>query len=681
MPDEKETRPEKPDAKPEAKEDADKKEPRPPRLAKISRAALIWILLALMSALAFQFMRESDQRAPHELSLSDLHRQLENENVLDVTFHGETRLEGELRNTITVEDREVHEFVTALVPGDAANLAELLRARDVEVTAKPQGGSWWGPVLGALPWLLLIGFWIWIIRSMQSGGNRAFQFGRSRAKLIAPDTSQVTFTDVAGAEEAKQELEEVVEFLKDPPRFSRLGGRLPKGVLLVGPPGTGKTLLARAVAGEAGRPFFQMSGSDFVEMFVGVGASRVRDLFEQGKAHAPCIIFVDEIDAVGRHRGAGLGGGHDEREQTLNALLVEMDGFEANEGVILLAATNRPDVLDPALLRPGRFDRQVVVDLPDLQGREGILRVHAKQLPLEEEVELSLIARGTPGLSGADLSNICNEAALFAARRGVDRVAMEDFEQAKDKIMLGAERRSMVLNDSERKLTAYHEAGHAVIAVKVPGLDPVHKVTIVPRGRALGLTASLPEEDRHSYTRDWMRGQLAMLFGGRVAEEMTFGPEKVTTGAGNDIERATSMARRMVTRFGMSDRIGLMAVGDSDQEVFLGRELVQRREVSEHTARQVDEEVKRILDEAHARARSVLEENQGLLDAIAEALLDRETLDGEEIQLLLDGKELPPLISKLDVEQLLLSLPGAEPKAKAKPKRGMNAAEPLPSPG
>ena len=681
MPDEKETRPEKPDAKPEAKEDADKKEPRPPRLAKISRAALIWILLALMSALAFQFMRESDQRAPHELSLSDLHRQLENENVLDVTFHGETRLEGELRNTITVEDREVHEFVTALVPGDAANLAELLRARDVEVTAKPQGGSWWGPVLGALPWLLLIGFWIWIIRSMQSGGNRAFQFGRSRAKLIAPDTSQVTFTDVAGAEEAKQELEEVVEFLKDPPRFSRLGGRLPKGVLLVGPPGTGKTLLARAVAGEAGRPFFQMSGSDFVEMFVGVGASRVRDLFEQGKAHAPCIIFVDEIDAVGRHRGAGLGGGHDEREQTLNALLVEMDGFEANEGVILLAATNRPDVLDPALLRPGRFDRQVVVDLPDLQGREGILRVHAKQLPLEEEVELSLIARGTPGLSGADLSNICNEAALFAARRGVDRVAMEDFEQAKDKIMLGAERRSMVLNDSERKLTAYHEAGHAVIAVKVPGLDPVHKVTIVPRGRALGLTASLPEEDRHSYTRDWMRGQLAMLFGGRVAEEMTFGPEKVTTGAGNDIERATSMARRMVTRFGMSDRIGLMAVGDSDQEVFLGRELVQRREVSEHTARQVDEEVKRILDEAHARARSVLEENRGLLDAIAEALLDRETLDGEEIQLLLDGKELPPLISKLDVEQLLLSLPGAEPKAKAKPKRGMNAAEPLPSPG
>ena len=678
---EKEPGSDKKDAKNEGKDGADKREPRPPKLAKMSRAALIWILLALMSALAFQFMRESEQGAPHEFSLSDLHRQLEDQNVLEVTFYGETRLEGELRHTVTVDDREVHEFATVMVPGDAANLAELLRARDVEVTAKSQGVSWWGIALGALPWLLFVGFLIWIIRSVQSGGNRAFQFGRSRAKLIAPDTSQVTFADVAGAEEAKQELEEVVEFLKDPPRFSRLGGRLPKGVLLVGPPGTGKTLLARAVAGEAGRPFFQMSGSDFVEMFVGVGASRVRDLFEQGKVHAPCIIFVDEIDAVGRHRGAGLGGGHDEREQTLNALLVEMDGFEANEGVILLAATNRPDVLDPALLRPGRFDRQVVVDLPDLQGREGILRVHAKQLPLEEDVELSLIARGTPGLSGADLSNICNEAALFAARRGVDRVAMEDFDQAKDKIMLGTERRSMVLNDSERKLTAYHEAGHAVIAVKVPGLDPVHKVTIVPRGRALGLTASLPEEDRHSYTRDWMRGQLAMLFGGRVAEEMTFGPEKVTTGAGNDIERATSMARRMVTRFGMSDRIGLMAVGDSDQEVFLGRELMQRREVSEHTARQVDEEVKRILDEAHARARSVLEANRSLLDTIAEALLDRETLDGDEIQLLLDGKALPPLAAKLDVEQLLLSLPGAEPKAKAKPKRGMNPAEPLPSPG
>ncbi len=666
------------------KKAADKKAekmPSAPRFSGASRAAAFWIFLALMSVLAFQFMRQSDDRA-NVLVLSEFHRQIEAENILKVTFFGEARVEGELRNTITLPSgADVHEFRTDLVPGAAVALEEQLRAQSVEITARPQGTAWWGVLLGILPWLLLIAFWIWIVRSIQSGGNKAFQFGRSRAKLISPDTPQVNFGDVAGAEEAKDELEEIVEFLKDPPQYSRLGGRLPKGVLLVGPPGTGKTLLARAVAGEAGRPFFQMSGSDFVEMFVGVGASRVRDLFEQGKAHAPCIIFVDEIDAVGRHRGAGLGGGHDEREQTLNALLVQMDGFEANEGVILLAATNRPDVLDPALLRPGRFDRQVVVDLPDLKGREGILRVHAKQLPLDEDVELSVVARGTPGLSGADLSNICNEAALFAARRGVDQVAMEDFERAKDKVMLGTERKSMVLNESERKLTAYHEAGHAVIGVKLPGLDPVHKVTIVPRGRALGITASLPEEDRHSYTRDWLNGQLAMLFGGRVAEEMAFGLEKVTTGAGNDIERATSMARRMVTRFGMSDRIGLMAVGDSEHEVFLGRELVQRREVSEHTARQVDEEVKRILDDAHARARGVLDENRELLESIAMALLDRETLDGDEIQMLLDGKTLPPLVvdAEVDPDQLQLGLPGAE-APEAVPEAALGVPEPQPSP-
>ena len=652
------------------------------RLSGAPRAATFWIFLALMSVLAFQFMRQSDD-GTNELALSEFHKQIEAENILKVTFFGEARVEGEFKNTVTLPSgADIHEFRTDLVPGAAVALEERLREQSVEVTAKPEGTAWWGVLLGLLPWLLLIAFWIWIVRSIQSGGNKAFQFGRSRAKLISPDTPQVDFGDVAGAEEAKDELEEIVQFLKDPPQYSRLGGRLPKGVLLVGPPGTGKTLLARAVAGEAGRPFFQMSGSDFVEMFVGVGASRVRDLFEQGKAHAPCIIFVDEIDAVGRHRGAGLGGGHDEREQTLNALLVQMDGFEANEGVILLAATNRPDVLDPALLRPGRFDRQVVVDLPDLKGREGILRVHAKQLPLDEDVELSLVARGTPGLSGADLSNICNEAALFAARRGVDQVAMEDFERAKDKVMLGTERKSMVLNETERKLTAYHEAGHAVIGVKLPGLDPVHKVTIVPRGRALGITASLPEEDRHSYTRDWLHGQLAMLFGGRVAEEMAFGLEKVTTGAGNDIERATAMARRMVTRFGMSDRIGLMAVGDSEHEVFLGRELVQRREVSEHTARQVDEEVKRILDDAHARARGVLEENRELLESIAMALLDRETLDGDEIQMLLEGKTLPPLVVEVeeDPDQLQLGLPGAElPEAPAKPALGV--PEPLPAPG
>ncbi len=655
------------------------KEP-PRKLTRLSRTASLWVLFALMSVLAFQFMRGGD-RTMGRISPSELDRQIANDNVLEVTFFGESEIRGEFKSTVEVAETDVNEFVTNVVPGGAENLIERLRERGVEMDARMQRTGWL-PVIGTfLPWILIIVFWIWIMRAMQSGGNRAFQFGRSKARLISPDTPQVTFADVAGADEAKEELEEIIEFLKDPPKFSRLGGRLPKGVLLVGPPGTGKTLLARAVAGEAARPFFQMSGSDFVEMFVGVGASRVRDLFEQGKAHAPCIIFVDEVDAVGRHRGAGLGGGHDEREQTLNALLVEMDGFEANEGVILLAATNRPDVLDPALLRPGRFDRQVVVDLPDVKGREGILRVHARKLPLAEDVELSLIARGTPGLSGADLANICNEAALFAARRGVDRVAMEDFDEAKDKVMLGAERRSMVLTDAERKLTAYHEAGHVVIAVKIPGLDPVHKVTIVPRGRALGLTASLPEVDRHSYTREWMNGQLAMLFGGRVAEELVFGPEKVTTGAGNDIERATEMARRMVMRFGMSDRIGLMSVGDADHEVFLGRELVQRREVSDYTARKVDEEVKQLLDAAHTRAREVLDANRSLIEDLAEALLERETLGGDEIQLLLEGKELAPLTDHFEDDQAPLPLPGAEPKAVAKPSPGLGGPEPLPTPG
>ncbi len=664
-------------------EQPQKTPPRDTRNRRIPRAAALWFLFALLSILAFQFLRGGGGPGG-ELTYTELHRQIENDNLLKVTFQGDTRVEGELRNTITLDETDVTEFFAQLPSAEVTDeLTTLMQARGVEISARRRGPGIGTYMFSIIPVFLFIAFWIWMLRAMQSGGNRAFQFGRSRARLISPDTPQVTFQDVAGAEEAKLELEEIIEFLKDPPRFSRLGGRLPKGVLLVGPPGTGKTLLARAVAGEAGRPFFQMSGSDFVEMFVGVGASRVRDLFEQGKAHAPCIIFVDEIDAVGRHRGAGLGGGHDEREQTLNALLVEMDGFESNEGVILLAATNRPDVLDPALLRPGRFDRQVVVDLPDVKGREGILRVHARKLPLEEDVELSLIARGTPGLSGADLSNVCNEAALFAARRGVERVAMEDLEQAKDKVMLGTERRSMVLTDSERRLTAFHEAGHVVIAVKVPGLDPVHKVTIVPRGRALGLTASLPEEDRHSHTRDWLTGQLTMLFGGRVAEELEFGPEKVTTGAGNDIERATAMARRMVTRFGMSDRIGLMAVGDSEQEVFLGRELVQRREVSDYTARQVDEEVKRILDEAHGRARTIIEANRALLTDLANALLERETLDGVEIRLLVEGKTLPPLRSDFEDGDAEDSgdLPGAATQPTSVAKPGIGGAQPLPSPG
>jgi cell division protease FtsH len=614
------------------------------KMTRVSRTGAFWLLLVLMAALLVQLMLGQEEAAI-EFSYTEFKSQLASDNIVEVTVVESRRIEGELRAPRMEEGREFHSFTTML-PGEiSAELLAELEQRDVEISGQLETRGWGTVLITMLPWVLFLAFWIWIFRTMQGGGNRAFQFGRSKAKMISPDTPKVTFADVAGADEAKSELEEIIEFLKDPQRFSRLGGRLPKGVLLVGPPGTGKTLLARAVAGEAGRPFFQMSGSDFVEMFVGVGASRVRDLFEQGKAHAPCIIFIDEIDAVGRHRGAGLGGGHDEREQTLNALLVEMDGFESNEGVILLAATNRPDVLDPALLRPGRFDRQVVVDSPDVRGREGILRVHAKKLPLAADVELKIVAKGTPGLSGADLANICNEAALLAARDGSDKVAMGHFEEAKDKVMLGAERRSLVLTESERTLTAYHEAGHAVIGLRLPGLDPVHKVTIVPRGRALGITASLPQEDRHSYTKEWLEGQLCMLFGGRVAEELIFGPEKITTGAGNDIERATAMARQMVTRFGMSDVIGLMAIGSADQEVFLGRELVQRREVSEHTAQQVDQEIKRVLDEAEQRARSVVKEHDDLLERVAQALLDRETLDSVEILLLDEDKALPPLAS------------------------------------
>jgi cell division protease FtsH len=611
------------------------------KLGRISKNAAFLMLSAVVLLLLMQSLR-GQENASARISYSEFIQYLDQGDVLKVTFRDRS-IDGEFRGTEEIDGADFNTF-ESMTPGDVTDgLLSELASKDVIVDAEQPQAGWGTFLLTALPWLLFIAFWIWIFRTMQGGGNRAFQFGRSKAKMISPDTPKVTFADVAGADEAKEELTEIIEFLKDPGKFSRLGGRLPKGVLLVGPPGTGKTLLARAVAGEAGRPFFQMSGSDFVEMFVGVGASRVRDLFEQGKAHAPCIIFVDEIDAVGRHRGAGLGGGHDEREQTLNALLVEMDGFESNEGVILLAATNRPDVLDPALLRPGRFDRQVVVDAPDVKGREGILRVHAKKLPLADDVELALIARGTPGMSGADLENVCNEAALLAARRDGDKVSMSDFEHAKDKVMLGTERKSLVLNERERKLTAYHEAGHAVLGLKVPGLDPVHKVTIVPRGRALGITASLPEEDRHSYTKEWMEGQLAMLFGGRVAEEMIFGVNAVTTGAGNDIERATSMARRMVTSFGMSDVIGLIAIGDNDQEVFLGREIQQRRTVSEHTQRMVDQEVKRILDEAHRMAHDVLGEHSDLLESIAQALLDRETIGRADLEALDAGAPLPPL--------------------------------------
>ena len=649
------------------------------RLGRVSKNAAFLMMMVLMLLLAVQFVRKQEPTRT-EITYTNFMRQLNTGNVFEVTVI-DRKIEGELRAPIMEQELEITRFEVHLPSEVTDGLLDALQANDVIIQAESPEVGWGTLLIGVLPWILFIAFWIWIFRTMQGGGNRAFQFGRSKAKLISPDTSKVTFADVAGVDEAKEELQEIIEFLKDPEKFSRLGGRLPKGVLLVGPPGTGKTLLARAVAGEAGRPFFQMSGSDFVEMFVGVGASRVRDLFEQGKAHAPCIIFVDEIDAVGRHRGAGLGGGHDEREQTLNALLVEMDGFESNEGVILLAATNRPDVLDPALLRPGRFDRQIVVDPPDLRGREGILRVHAKKLPLADDVKLQLIARGTPGMSGADLANICNEAALLAARRGGDKVSMDDFDEAKDKVMLGAERRSMVLTEDERKLTAYHEAGHTVVGLKIPGLDPVHKVTIVPRGRALGITASLPEEDRHSYRKEWMEGQLAMLFGGRVAEEMTFGPQAVTTGAGNDIEKATDMARRMVTSFGMSDVIGLVAIGEAEHEIFLGRDISQRRNVSEHTSRLVDQELKRILGEAHERAREVLKVNKDLMEVFAQALLERETLDREAIKTLERGEELPPL-EVPEPESLAPAAPesAAVPERSAPPLSLPGAEGPLPGP-
>ena len=529
---------------------------------------------------------------------------------------------------------------------DDPKLIDTLIQKGVEVKAEPPDESPWYMtlLLSWFPMLLLIGVWIFFMRQMQgggSGGRGAMSFGRSKARLISEETAKVTFDDVAGVDEAKEELSEVVDFLREPRKFTRLGGRIPKGVLLVGSPGTGKTLLARAVAGEAGVPFYTISGSDFVEMFVGVGASRVRDLFAQGKKNAPCLIFIDEIDAVGRQRGAGLGGGHDEREQTLNQLLVEMDGFESNEGVILVAATNRPDVLDPALLRPGRFDRQVVVPNPDLRGREHILKVHSRKTPLAAEVDLETIARGTPGFSGADLENLVNEAALQAAKAGKDQVDMSDFEEAKDKLMMGGrERRSLILSDDEKKTTAYHEAGHALVAKLLPGTDPVHKVSIIPRGRALGVTMQLPGEDRHNYSRDYLVNNMAVLMGGRCAEELVL--NQLTTGASNDIERATKTARNMVCTWGMSDKLGPMSFGDNQEQVFLGKELIHNRDFGEETAKLIDAEVRRFVEDAYQQATALLKDNLEVLEAIAKALLDRETITGADIDLLMEGKELPP---------------------------------------
>jgi cell division protease FtsH len=658
---------------------ADRLPTRPPRPSwgNLSKNLALWLLVGLLALALFQMM--SRQRSPtQEFSYTEFSRQLDQDNIARVEIFDGKRLEGDFKSPVAQDGRSAKSFTVLLPIANSEAFLKRLDEAGVPIVAREPKGGITAIIIAALPWIVILGLWFFLLRQLQAGGSRAFAFGKSKAKLLAGDTPKITFADVAGADEAKVELQEIIEFLKDPQKFTRLGGRLPKGALLVGPPGTGKTLLAKAVAGEAARPFFSMSGSDFVEMFVGVGASRVRDLFEQGKAHAPCIIFIDEIDAVGRHRGAGLGGGHDEREQTLNQLLVEMDGFESNDGVILIAATNRPDVLDPALLRPGRFDRQIVVDAPDVRGREGILRVHTRKIPLASDVRLDIIAKGTPGMAGADLANLVNEAAVLAARKNKSVVEMQDFEEAKDKVMLGVERRSLVLTEDERKLTAYHEAGHAIVAIKIPGSDPIHKVTIIPRGRALGLTASLPEVDRHNYSKDWLVGSLAMFFGGRVAEEIVFGAEKITTGAGNDIERATGLARRMVTQFGMSEKVGPLAVGDKEQEIFLGREFAQRREISERTAQLVDDEVKRLVDEAYARATEILLANRPLLDVIAAALLERETIDRDDLDRLVKGLPLPPrTLTPIEPPSTPpATKPAAQPAAARAPILGAPPAEP-----
>ena len=596
-----------------------------------SRNMALWLVIALLVFALFNLFQGTAQRGQElPLAFSDFLTSVEAGDIRNVTLQG---------SHITGHYRDGRNFST--YAPDNANLVPILTKYGVRISALPYDDD--SPTLFSIliswfPMLLLIGVWIFFMRQMQSGGGKAMGFGKSRARLLTESTGRVTFEDVAGIDEAKQELEEIVEFLKDPHKFQRLGGKIPKGCLLVGPPGTGKTLLARAIAGEANVPFFTISGSDFVEMFVGVGASRVRDMFEQGKKNAPCIIFIDEIDAVGRHRGAGLGGGNDEREQTLNQLLVEMDGFETNEGVILIAATNRPDVLDPALLRPGRFDRQVTVPNPDILGREKILKVHMRQVPLAPDVDPRVIARGTPGFSGADLANLINEAALLAARIGKRVVTMQEFEDAKDKVMMGAERRSMVMTEDEKKLTAYHEAGHALVGLKVPKYDPLHKVTIIPRGRALGITMSLPERDRLSYSKLELESKLAVMYGGRVAEELVFGKENVTTGAGNDIQQATSWARRMITEFGFSDKLGRLRYSDNEEEIFLGHSVTRQKNVSDKTAALIDEEVRRLIDEAEKTARVILTKDRKELEIIAKALLEYETLTGDEVNALLRGE-------------------------------------------
>jgi len=592
------------------------------------KTALLWVVIIVLVFLLWSLFNTA-KGASEQIPFSAFLDRVNLGNVEKVTIRGD-EIRGETKATAPGGKHEFHAVGPATLPDD---LFKRLEDKGVIVEFEPQRDA---PFITALitwaPFLFLIGLWIFFMRQMQAGGNKALSFGKSKAKLLSGSAKKVTFKDVAGVDEAKVELHEIIEFLKEPQKFTKLGGKIPKGVLLMGPPGTGKTLLARAIAGEANVPFFSISGSDFVEMFVGVGASRVRDLFEQGKKNAPCIIFIDEIDAVGRHRGAGLGGGHDEREQTLNQLLVEMDGFESNEGVILIAGTNRPDVLDPALLRPGRFDRRVVVDLPDLKGREGILRVHTRNIPLSEDVDLSVVARGTPGFSGADIANLVNEAALNAARYDKKKVQMVDFEYAKDKVIMGVERKSMMMSDREKRNTAYHESGHTVVAAMLPAADPLHKVTIIPRGRALGLTQQLPTEDKYSYSKRYLEALLAVMMGGRIAEEIFL--NEITTGAGNDIERATGMARKMVCEWGMSE-LGPVTFGKKEQEIFLGREFAQHQDFSESTAVEIDKEVRRILEKAYKTAHEVINANKNSLDRIARKLLERETLDGVEVNAIL----------------------------------------------
>ena len=595
------------------------------------KTAVFWIVMLCTAVLLWKAVNAKSGEKIETISFSQFMDEVEEGNIEEITATGQ-KIEGQANSG---------KFQTT-IPVDYPKVFDLLTSQGVTVTVKDQTSlGFWSMFWRIAPLVLIVFFWIFMMRQLQAGGNRALSFGKSRARLLTSQQKKVTFKDVAGVDEAKEELQEIIEFLREPQKFQKLGGRIPKGVLLIGPPGTGKTLLARAVAGEANVPFFSISGSDFVEMFVGVGASRVRDLFEQGKKSAPCIVFIDEIDAVGRHRGAGLGGGHDEREQTLNQLLVEMDGFDSNEGVILMAATNRPDVLDPALLRPGRFDRRVVVSRPDVRGRQGILQVHTAKVPLANDVDLMVLARGTPGFSGADLANLGNEAALFAARQNRKVVTMADFEVAKDKVMMGAERRSMILRDEEKKNTAYHEAGHAVVAALLEQADPLHKVTIIPRGQALGLTMQLPLDDKHTYTRAYLCDQLAILMGGRIAEELFM--DHMTTGAGNDIERATALARQMVCEWGMS-KMGPLTFGKRDEEVFLGREIAQQRNYSEATAKEIDAQVGAIVTESYDRARKLIEDNSDGLTRIAEALLEREVLDGSEVTALLEGRELAPLV-------------------------------------